>query len=198
MKIFLNHRQMQQCLIHPSLGDPICLTANTVIDVDDMLAYRMMFFIEIILAVSLEQRRQLFHKQIFHCLSQFIPLFNRNFPLERYSSAKIQISPFSSLVNNILLAFSLNYLVLEYYREELNGLARFLKAASSFLKEKLDVEKLIQTWIVLSFDQMTAKESEAPEENRLQLKYSEDDIAELTGLKSTKPKTNRININVHL
>ena len=91
-----------------------------------------------------------------------------------------------------------NYLVLEYYREELNGLARFLKAASSFLKEKLDVEKLIQTWIVLSFDQMTAKESEAPEENRLQLKYSEDDIAELTGLKSTKPKTNRININVHL
>src|SRR5699024_238196 len=111
MKIFLNHRQMQQCLIHPSLGDPICLTANTVIDVDDMLAYRMMFFTEIILAVSLEQRRQLFHKQIFHCLSQFIPLFNRNFPLERYSSAKIQISPFSSLVNNILLAFSLNYLV---------------------------------------------------------------------------------------
>ena len=66
------------------------------------------------------------------------------------------------------------------------------------MKEKLDVEKLIQTWIVLSFDQMTAKESEAPEENRLQLKYSEDDIAELTGLKSTKPKTNRININVHL
>ncbi len=91
-----------------------------------------------------------------------------------------------------------NYLALEYYREELNGLERFLKAASSFLKGKLDVEKLIQTWIVLSFDHKIAKESEVPEENRLQLKYSEDDTAELTGLKSTKPKTNRININVHL
>ena len=91
-----------------------------------------------------------------------------------------------------------NYLALEYYKEELNGLARFLKAASSFLKGKLDVEKLIQTWIVLSFDHKTAKESEVPEENRLQLKYSEDDTAELTGLKSTKPKTNRININVRL
>lgn len=44
-----------------------------------------------------------------------------------------------------------NYLALEYYSEE------------------LDVEKLIQTWIVLSFDQMMAKASEVPEENRMQL-----------------------------
>lgn len=62
-----------------------------------------------------------------------------------------------------------NYLALEYYREELDGLKRFLKAVSSFLKGKLDVEKLIQTWIVLSFDQMMAKASEVPEENRMQL-----------------------------
>ena len=62
-----------------------------------------------------------------------------------------------------------NYLALEYYKDELNGLERFLKAVSSFLKGKLDVEKLIQTWIVLSFDQMMAKASEVPEENRMQL-----------------------------
>ena len=62
-----------------------------------------------------------------------------------------------------------NYLALEYYREELDGLKRFLKAVISFLKGKLDVEKLIQTWIVLSFDQMTAKASEVPDENRMQL-----------------------------
>lgn len=91
-----------------------------------------------------------------------------------------------------------NYLALEYYREELNGLERFLKAASSFLKGKLNLEKLIQTWIVLSFDHRTAKEAEISEENRMQIKYGDDDTAELTGLKSTKPKTNMININVHL
>ena len=91
-----------------------------------------------------------------------------------------------------------NYLALEYYREELNGLGRFLKTVSSFLKGRLDLEKLIQTWIVLSFDQMTAKVSEDPEENRLQLKYSVDGTDELTGLKTTKSKTNMININVQL
>ena len=62
-----------------------------------------------------------------------------------------------------------NYLALEYYKDELNGLERFLKAVSSFLKGKLNFEKLIQTWIVLSFDQMMAKASEVPEENRMQL-----------------------------
>lgn len=91
-----------------------------------------------------------------------------------------------------------NYLALEYYRGELNGLGRFLKTVSSFLKGRLDLEKLIQTWIVLSFDQMTAKVSEDPEENRLQLKYSVDGTDELTGLKTTKSKTNMININVQL
>ena len=66
------------------------------------------------------------------------------------------------------------------------------------MKGRLDLEKLIQTWIVLSFDQMTAKVSEDPEENRLQLKYSVDGTDELTGLKTTKLKTNMININVQL
>lgn len=80
----------------------------------------------------------------------------------------------------------------------MNGLGRFLKTVSSFLKGRLDLEKLIQTWIVLSFDQMTAKVSEDPEENRLQLKYSVDGTDELTGLKTTKSKTNMININVQL
>lgn len=91
-----------------------------------------------------------------------------------------------------------NYLALEYYREELTRLKRFLKTVSSFLKGKLDLEKLIQTWIVVSFDHLTAKESEAPDDNRFHLKYSGDGTDELTGLKTTKLKTNRININFRL
>lgn len=77
-----------------------------------------------------------------------------------------------------------NYIELEYYRGRLLGLERFLKAVSSFMKGKLDLEKLIQTWIIISFDHKTEKESKAPVKNRVEIEYrSEDDTAGLTGLK---------------
>ena len=78
-----------------------------------------------------------------------------------------------------------NYLALEYYRGKMLGLERFLKAVSNFMKGKLDLEKLIQTWIITSFEHKTYKESKASAVNRVKIEYhSEDDTAELTGLKN--------------
>lgn len=99
---------------------------------------------------------------------------------------------------NFLRAERENYLALEYYRGELNGLSRFLKAVSSFLKGKLPFETLIQTWIVVSAENMRRKEAAVPDDIRIHQIYSGDDLAELTGLKTMNTKKHRININVRL